>query len=163
MVVPRLVRQAIAGDDVTVYGDGTQVRCFLHVHDAVAAILALADHDRATGRAFNVGNPQPITILGLAQRIVRRVGSSSRITFVAYEEAYDEGFEELGQRTPDITALQELVDWKPRRSLDEALDDVISFQRAELAIEASARRQGEPRGRRAAASHAAASPQAEPS
>jgi UDP-glucose 4-epimerase len=145
MVVPRFVRQAIAGDDVTVYGDGTQTRCFLHIDDAVPALLALAEHDRATGRAFNLGNPEPVTILALARRIVHRIGSRSRITFVAYEQAYDDGFEELGQRAPDISALQELVGWEPRRSLDDALDDVIRFQRAELAVEARGGRQGGPR------------------
>jgi UDP-glucose 4-epimerase len=155
MVVPRLVRQAIAGADMTVYGDGTQVRCFLHVDDAVAAILALSQHSRATGRAFNIGNPEPITILGLADRIIQRAGSGSRITFVPYEEAYDDGFDELGQRVPDVTALQELVDWKPIRTLDEALDDVIGFQRAELSIEASGPQRagtngGRPTGPRAA-------------
>src|SRR5262249_24614772 len=89
MVVPRLVRQAITGDAVTVYGDGRQARCFLHVQDAVSAILALSEHVDATGRAFNVGNPEPITILRLARRIVDRVGSSSRISFVPYDHAYD--------------------------------------------------------------------------
>jgi UDP-glucose 4-epimerase len=142
MVVPRFVRQAIAGEDVTVYGDGSQVRCFLHVQDAVRAILAVSEHDRAAGCAFNVGNPERITILGLAERIIERVGSRSGITFVPYEDAYEEGFEELGQRTPDITALSELTGWTPRLSLDEALDDVIGFERAELAIEAGARHNG---------------------
>jgi UDP-glucose 4-epimerase len=137
MVVPRFVRQAIAGDDITVYGDGTQVRSFLHVSDAVAAILALSDHDVAVGRAFNVGNSESITILRLARRIIERVGSSSRITFVPYEEAYDEGFDELGQRTPDVTALQDLTGWRPQRSINEALDDVIGFERAELAVGAA--------------------------
>ena len=144
MVVPRFVRQALAGDDVTVYGDGAQQRCFLHVEDAVRAMLALAEHAGTSGRAFNIGNPDPITILALARRVVGRVGSRSRITMVDYEEAYDEGFEELGRRTPDITAVQALVGWRPRRSLDDALDDVISFVRAELALEAPARRRGAP-------------------
>lgn len=139
MVVPRFVRQAIAGQDVTVFGDGTQMRCFLHVDDAVGAILALASHEEAIGRAFNVGNPQPITILGLAARVIERVGSSSRIRLIPYEKAYDEGFEELGQRTPDIGALQELVGWTPRRTLDEALDDVIAYQRAELTLDPARR------------------------
>lgn len=137
MVVPTLVRQAILGEDVTVYGDGTQSRCFLHVSDAVSAILQVADHPDATGRPFNIGNPFPITILGLAERIIERTGSDSRIRFVPYDVAYDEGFEELGKRRPDTTALQELIDWHPRKSLDEALDDVIAFQRAELSAEAS--------------------------
>ena len=133
MVVPRLVRQAIAGEDVTVYGDGTQTRCFLHVADAVQAIIGLSVHEQATGRAFNIGNPEPITILELAERIISRTGSSSPIRFVPYEEAYAEGFEELGRRQPDAQALIELLGWRPRRTLDDALDDVIAFQRAELA------------------------------
>jgi UDP-glucose 4-epimerase len=143
MVVPRLVRQALAGEDVTVYGDGSQSRCFLHVRDAVRAILTLAEHEGATGEAFNIGNPDPITILELARRIVARTESPSRITFVPYEVAYDEGFEELGRRRPDISALSDLTGWAPERTLDEALDDVIAFQRMELAIEApAARRDG---------------------
>jgi UDP-glucose 4-epimerase len=136
MVVPRFVRPAIVGDDLAVYGDGSQSRCFLHVRDAVAAILTLSAHAGATGRAFNIGNPEPITILGLAERIIRLVGSSSRITFVPYGEAYDEGFEELGTRRPDTTALQELLGWRPTCTLDDALAEVIDFERAELAMEA---------------------------
>jgi UDP-glucose 4-epimerase len=139
MVVPRLVRQAILGEEMTVYGDGAQLRCFLHVHDAVAAFLALSRDGQATGRAFNVGKREPITIRALAERIRHRVGSSSPIVFVPYDHAYAEGFEELGQRMPDVTALNRLVGWKPQRSLDNALDDVIAFQRVELAIEASGR------------------------
>lgn len=136
MVVPRFVRQAIAGEDVTVYGDGSQSRCFLHVRDAVSAILAVAQHEHATGRVFNIGNPSPITILALAERVIERVGSPSRIRFVSYDEAYDEGFEELGRRRPDTTALHELTGWRPQRTLDEALEDVIVCQRGELAMEA---------------------------
>jgi UDP-glucose 4-epimerase len=137
MVVPRFVRQAVAGHDVTVYGDGSQSRCFLHVHDAVAAILGLAEQGGASGQAYNIGNPSPITILQLAERVIARAGSSSTITFIPYEDAYDEGFEELGRRRPDTTALEELLGWQPTRTLDEALDDVIAYQRAELAMEAS--------------------------
>jgi UDP-glucose 4-epimerase len=133
MVVPRLVRQAVAGQDLTVYGDGTQTRCFLHVADAVRAIIGLSEHGDATGRAFNVGSPEPITILHLAERIIERTGSSSRIRFVPYEEAYEEGFEELGRRQPDTQTVAELLGWRPQRTLDDALDDVIAFQRAELA------------------------------
>ena len=148
MVVPRFVRQALVGNDLTVYGDGNQQRCFLHVDDAVRAILALAGHSAASGRAFNLGNPEPITIMALARRIIRRAGSCSRIIWVDYEEAYDEGFEELGRRTPDITAVHALVGWQPRRTLDQALDDVISFQRFELAVEAQMQRQEAPRDSR---------------
>ena len=137
MVVPRFVRQAIRGDDVTVYGDGSQSRCFLHVRDAVSAILGLAENDAASGRAFNIGNPSPITILQLAERVIDRTGSNSGIAFIPYDEAYDEGFEELGRRRPDTSALTKLLDWNPTRTLDEALDDVVAFQRMELAMEAS--------------------------
>jgi UDP-glucose 4-epimerase len=137
MVVPRLVRQAIAGEDVTVYGDGKQTRCFLHVADAVAAIVGLSKHSDATGRAFNIGNHKSVTILELAERIVARTQSSSRIRFVPYQEAYADGFEELGRRQPDTGALCDLLGWRPTRTLDDALDDVIAFQRAELAAEAS--------------------------
>jgi UDP-glucose 4-epimerase len=142
MVVPRFACQAIADEDVTVYGDGTQSRCFLHVYDAVAAILSVAEHPAATGRAFNIGNPVPLTILELAARIIDRARSSSQVALIPYEEAYDEGFEELGRRRPDTRLLEELCGWRPHHTLDDALDDVIAFQRAELAIELdSARRE----------------------
>jgi UDP-glucose 4-epimerase len=133
MVVPTLVRQAVAGRDLTVYGDGTQTRCFLHVEDAVHAIIGLSKHGDATGRAFNVGSTQPISILELAGHIIARTASNSRIRFVPYDEAYDEGFEELGRRQPDTSAAFALLGWRPVRSLDQALDDVIAFERAELA------------------------------
>jgi UDP-glucose 4-epimerase len=141
MVVPRLVRQALAGEDVTVYGDGTQSRCFLHVDDAVAAMLRVCAKNGARGRAFNIGNSSPITIHALAERIIIRAQSDSAIAFVPYDEAYDEGFEELGRRVPDTSAVHELTGWSPQRTLDQALDDVIAYQRLELAIEASGARQ----------------------
>lgn len=134
MVVPRFVRQAIRNENVTVYGDGTQSRCFLHVSDAVRAVVSLSSHDGAVGHAFNVGSSTPITILGLAERVIERVGSSSQLAFVPYEEAYDEGFEELGRRRPCTDAIRELIGWEPERTLDDALDDVIAYQRAELAM-----------------------------
>jgi UDP-glucose 4-epimerase len=146
-VVSNFLVQALLGKPITIYGDGTQTRCFLHVDDAVAAILALANHDGATGQAFNIGNPKPITILGLATRVIDRVGSSSEIRLIPYEEAYEEGFEELGHRTPDIRAVRELVGWTPRRTLDQALDDVIAYQRSELAIGPAGGPNGRPHDR----------------
>jgi UDP-glucose 4-epimerase len=134
MVVPRLVRQAIMGVELTVYGDGSQSRCFLHISDAVAAILGLADHPSVSGKAYNIGNPSPITILQLAERVVARAKSGSDIVFIPYEEAYVEGFEELGRRRPDTSSLQALLGWQPTRTLDQALDDVIDYQRMELAL-----------------------------
>jgi UDP-glucose 4-epimerase len=143
MVVPRLVRQALRGEDLTVYGDGTQSRCFLHVLDAVRAILALCEHDGSIGGVFNIGNPMPLTILELAQRIIERTASSSRIVLVPYEEAYDDGFEELGKRKPDTAAVRDLTGWTPVCTLDQALDDVIAFQREELAVHARHNRNGD--------------------
>jgi UDP-glucose 4-epimerase len=133
MVVPRFARQALLGEDVTVYGDGTQSRCFLHVQDAVRGIISLAEHDGATGRSFNIGASESITVRGLARRVVERADSRSKIRYVRYEDAYDEGFEELGRRKPDTSAIQSLTGWRAERTLDEAIDEVIAFQRAELA------------------------------
>jgi UDP-glucose 4-epimerase len=133
MVVPRLVHQALTGDQLTVHGDGTQTRCFLHVLDAVAALLALVEHDGAVGQPFNVGNPEPISIAALAERIRQRTGSRAHVSLVPYELAYDEGFEELGRREPDIGAITRATGWTPQRSLDQALDDVIAAQRSALA------------------------------
>lgn len=129
MVLPRFVRQALAGEDLSVYGDGTQSRCFAHVYDTVDAILRLAGSDAALGNAYNIGCPTEITILELAERVIERSGSRSGIRFVPYEVAHNGGFEELGRRKPDTSALERLTGWRPRRTLDEAIDDVIAYER----------------------------------
>ena len=128
MVVPRLVRQALAGEDLTVYGNGRQSRCFTHVADSVAAILAVCDSEQTDGRVFNIGNPVEITILELARRVIERTGSTSEIVLVPYEDAYGDGFEELGRRKPDITAIGEVTGWKPLHSADQAIQQVIDYQ-----------------------------------
>ena len=130
MVLPRFVRQAINDEDLTVYGDGTQSRCFAHVYDSVEAILRLLETDDAIGRVINIGRDREISILGLAERVIERAGSGSRISFVPYEQAYDEGFEELGRRKPDTSLLRELTGWAPNRDIDEVIDDVLLFERA---------------------------------
>ena len=132
MVLPRFVRQALAGEDLTVYGDGTQTRCFTHVRDTVAALLALLDSTETAGRTFNVGTDSPIAIVDLAQRVIERVGGSSEIIHVPYTQAYGTGFEELGIRRPDTTALTDLTGWKVRLSVDDAVDDVIAHERARI-------------------------------
>ena len=104
MVLPRFVRQALTGEDLSVYGNGTQTRCFAHVHDVVQALLLVMDNDEALGRVFNVGTSTELPIIELARRVIERSGSKSHIQLVPYEEAYDEGFEELGRRKPDTTA-----------------------------------------------------------
>jgi UDP-glucose 4-epimerase len=137
MVVPRFVRQALSGQDVTVYGDGLQSRCFSHVSDTVRALLLLLESDQAVGRVFNIGASAEISIHELARRVVERTGSASRIRFVRYDEAYEKGFEELGRRVPDTTELQRITGWRPELTIDDAIDDVISHEAGLLTAAAS--------------------------
>jgi UDP-glucose 4-epimerase len=129
MVIPRFVRQALNGDDVTVYGDGTQRRCFCHVDDTVRALLALLDHPLSVGEVFNIGSRQETTVNELARRVVDITGSSSRIVHVPYEEAYGEGFEDMQRRIPDTTKIESLTGWRPQRTLDSVITDVIDGER----------------------------------
>jgi UDP-glucose 4-epimerase len=133
MVLPRFVAQALRGEDLTVYGDGTQSRCFTHVYDTVEGILAVAQSDRAVGSAFNIGASQDITIKELAERVIKRTGSGSRIRYVPYAEAYGEGFEELGSRKPETSAIEELCGWRPTRTIDNAIDDLAAQLRGATA------------------------------
>jgi UDP-glucose 4-epimerase len=135
MVLPRFVSQALCGDDLTVYGDGTQSRCFTHVHDTVDAIVAVADTRSAVGGAFNIGATTAITIRELAERVIERTGSRSQIRYVPYGEAYGEGFEELGSRKPDTAAIEALCDWRPQRTIDNAIDDLAAQIRTEEPVE----------------------------
>jgi nucleoside-diphosphate-sugar epimerase len=128
-VLPRFVRQALAGDDLTVYGNGTQSRCFTHVLDVVYGIVLLLEEDEAVGRPFNIGATTETPIVELARKVIERTGSDSTIRLVPYDEAYEDGFEELGRRKPDTGALQELTGWAPARSVDDAIDDVIAYER----------------------------------
>jgi nucleoside-diphosphate-sugar epimerase len=129
MVLPRFVRQALHGEDLTVYGNGSQTRCFTHGRDAVSAFTLLANNDAASGRTFNVGGATPVAIVELARRVIERTDSESGIVLVPYEEAYGSGFEELGTRRPDTAALRELTGWQLRRTVDDAIDDVIEYER----------------------------------
>ncbi len=133
MVVPTFVRQALAGQNLTVYGDGEQQRCFCHVHDTVEALLRLLAHDGAVGDVFNVGAPYEVTMNQLAERVIEATGSSSRIVHVPYDEAYEEGFEDMERRVPDIGKIGALTGWAPTRDLDGILDDIIAFERARTA------------------------------
>jgi UDP-glucose 4-epimerase len=129
MVLPRFVGQAIAGEDLTVYGDGSQSRCFSHVYDTTRALVMLMDEEGARGTAFNIGKSTEITILELAEAVIERTESSSGIQMVPYEKAYGEGFEELGRRRPDTTALEQMTGWRSTRGIEEAIDDVAAFER----------------------------------
>lgn len=132
MVIPSLVTQALTGENITVFGDGSQSRCFTHVDDAVGAIIKVADHREANGEVFNVGSQQEITILDLARRIKDLTASDSKIVFIPYEEAYEEGFEDMMRRVPDLTRINRLIGYKPKVQLDEILRSVIEDVRSRL-------------------------------
>ncbi|MEO3812915.1 NAD-dependent epimerase/dehydratase family protein [Sphaerisporangium sp. B11E5] len=134
MVVPRLVRQAVAGEPVTIYGDGRQTRCFLHVGDAVAALLSLLGDERAVGGTFNLGSSEEISVLDLGRRVIELTGSRSDIVFVPHEKVYGAHSEEPLRRVPDTARLRSLTGWRPTRSLDDVLLDVISEVRANAAV-----------------------------
>jgi UDP-glucose 4-epimerase len=124
MVLPRFVAQALQGEHLTVYGDGTQSRCFTHVYDTVDGIIAVADSPDAVGGAFNIGTSHSITINELADLVIDRLGSQSKVKYVPYREAYGEGFEELGSRKPDTRLIEELCGWRPHRTIVDAIDDL---------------------------------------
>jgi UDP-glucose 4-epimerase len=128
MVVPTMVRQALREEPITVYGDGTQSRCFGHVSDVVGALVALAEHDKAVGEVFNVGNDGEITIGELAHRIKRMTSSPSPIEYIPYEQAYEAGFEDMLRRVPDLTKLKSLIDYRPQYDTDRILESVIAYE-----------------------------------
>jgi UDP-glucose 4-epimerase len=121
MVVPRFLRQAMSGEDLTVFGTGEQSRCFTYVSDIVQWLMLLGTNESAVGSVFNLGNPQEVTIRELAARIISITGSQSKIRYVPYEEAYEEGFEDMERRIPCIDRVAELTKYTPKVSLDEAL------------------------------------------
>jgi UDP-glucose 4-epimerase len=129
MVIPNFVRQALAGQPITVFGDGTQSRSFTYVGDVVRAMVALIDEPRAIGQVFNIGNGKEITIGELAEKVKKMTGSSSEIVMVPYEKAYEAGFEDMPRRVPDIGRIQSLVGYRPTVELDETLTRVIEYFR----------------------------------
>jgi UDP-glucose 4-epimerase len=128
MVVPTLVSQALAGQPLSVYGDGRQTRCFCHVSDVVRALTGLIGEERAYGNVFNVGATTEISILDLARRIIAITGSPSDLALTAYADAYGDGFEDMYRRVPDITKIGELIGWSPTHSLDDVVLDVVQHQ-----------------------------------
>jgi UDP-glucose 4-epimerase len=129
MVIPNFVRQALAGQPITVFGDGTQSRSFTYVGDVVKAMVALIDEPRAVGQVFNIGNGNEITIRELAEKVKKMTGSSSEIVTVPYDQAYEAGFEDMPRRVPDIGRIQALVGYRPTVDLDETLTRVIEHFR----------------------------------
>jgi len=129
MVIPTFVRQALSGQPITVFGDGSQSRSFTYVGDVVKAMVALIDEPRAIGQVFNIGNGAEITISELAQRIKQLTGSDSPIVVIPYEQAYEAGFEDMPRRVPEIAKIRELVGYRPTVELDEILRRVIEYFR----------------------------------
>jgi UDP-glucose 4-epimerase len=127
MVVPRFVKQALRDEPITVYGDGSQARCFTHVADSVRALIALMDCDAAVGQVFNVGNTSEITILELAERVKEKTRSSSPVAFLSFAEAYEEDFEDMPRRVPCIDKIHAAVGWEPRLDMEAILDSVIDY------------------------------------
>jgi UDP-glucose 4-epimerase len=136
MVIPSLVRQALSATPLTVFGDGTQTRCFAHVADVIDALLRLLDEDAAIGQTFNIGSTDEVSILELAKLIIGFTGSTSGIDLIPYSEAYEQGFEDMTRRVPDTTKLRELTGWVPRRTLDEILTEIIREASGEPAASA---------------------------
>ncbi len=132
MVVPRLVAQALAGEQLTVYGDGRQTRCFCHVADVVGALSGLLSDERAAGEVFNVGSTEEVSIIALAERVIALTGSSSEIGLIPYDEAYGAGFEDMDRRVPDIAKVGALIGWSPTRSLEDIIADVAADRRLAL-------------------------------
>jgi UDP-glucose 4-epimerase len=131
MVIPSLVKQALRGSDMTVYGDGSQSRCFAHVNDAVGALIALAESPEANGQVYNVGSTEEITILDLARRIKGMTASESRIVRIPYAQAYKDGFEDMMRRVPDLNKIHEVIGYRPSMNLDEILLSTIKYHMEE--------------------------------
>ena len=126
MVLPRFVQQALNNEDITIYDDGSQSRVFCHVDDAVRAVLALVKDDSTIGDYFNVGGIGEVTIKQLAERIIARTGSSSKLFSIPFDQAYGAGFEDMQRRVPDITKVQAKIGWSPELNLDSIIDSVAA-------------------------------------
>jgi UDP-glucose 4-epimerase len=129
MVIPRFVEQALAGGPLTVYDDGSQVRCFAHVSEVVDCVVALMETPAALGRIFNIGSDQPVSMKQLAEEIVRRVDPSVELSYLPYAEAYGDDFEDINRRVPNVERLFETIGQRPSMPLGELLDDIIRSKR----------------------------------
>lgn len=127
MVLPRFVQQALNNEDITIYDDGSQSRVFCHVDDAVRAVLALIKDDSTIGDYFNIGGVGEVTIKELAERIIARTGSSSKLVSIPFDQAYGAGFEDMQRRVPDISKVQAKIGWSPEHNLDSIIDSVAAY------------------------------------
>jgi len=126
MVVPRFIKSALSNEPLTIYGDGTQTRCFAHVYDVIDALVAIAFAKNTVGKAINIGNDFEISINDLAKRIILETGSKSEIIYVPYKEAYGDGFEDMERRVPNLELVNQLVGWKPERDLSSIIRDIAA-------------------------------------
>jgi UDP-glucose 4-epimerase len=129
MVLPTFARQAVAGQPITVFGDGTQSRSFSYVADVVDALIKLAEEPRAVGEVFNIGSTEEVTIAALAERVKRLAASASTIQLIPYDKAYEAGFEDMPRRVPDISKIHHLIGFAPRLGLDEIIRTVLEHVR----------------------------------
>ena len=129
MVIPNFVRQALAGEPITVFGDGTQSRSFTHVADVVGALVKLVNEPKAIGQVINIGNTEEVSIATLAERVRDLSGSNSPIKFIPYEQAYESGFEDMPRRVPDLSRVKGLIGYEPQYQLDAVLTQVIDYFR----------------------------------
>ncbi len=132
MVLPTFVKQALLGEEITVFGDGSQARCFAHVSDVVEALYRLSEKEAAVGKVFNIGSNEESKILNLAKKVKSMTASQSKIVFIPYDKAYEEGFEDMPRRVPDISRLQSLIEFGPAKTLEQIIQSVIDYQRALL-------------------------------
>lgn len=135
MVIPRFVSSALAGRPLEIHGDGTQTRCFCHVQDTIRALAGLMDATHVSGEVYNVGSTERVTILELAERVLQLTGSGSPLAFVPYDEVYGQGIEDMLHRQPAIEKIGEAIGWRPTRSLDQILGDVLEHTRRAPALE----------------------------
>jgi|TARA_B110000263_G_scaffold249396_1_gene266874 UDP-glucose 4-epimerase len=130
MVVPRFIGQALRNQPITVFGDGTQTRCFCHVSDVVGGLISLSEHPDAFGKVFNLGGSEEISMADLAERVINLVESESQLEFIPYDDAYEEGFEDMPRRVPNTNRANRLVGFEPSVGLDDIILSVIADQRS---------------------------------
>ena len=138
MVIPRFVTAALADEPIEIFGDGTQTRCFCHVRDTIRGLQGLTENRSISGEIFNVGSTERVSIIELATRIIERTGSKSEIVYVPYDQVYGQGIEDMLHREPSIDKIEGAIGWRPSRSLDEILEDVIEHIRAAPELESPA-------------------------
>lgn len=129
MVIPRMIDQALKNQPITVYGTGRQKRCFCHVTDVIKALLKLSNEDGAIGNIFNVGSTEEISIIDLAEKIKTLTQSDSQIVYISYDQAYEQGFEDIKRRVPSIDKINQLIGFEPKMTLEETIKDIIEFEK----------------------------------